>query len=690
MENLNQSSQSKPITQRLLERANDVQIKNCANRFSWIGGAILLGIAFSWLFSGFLGGAEVQRIPRYVLFSIFLLAAMICFLTAHLPSKASLSTKGIYLIIAFNTPLLFSSALIERIEVPVAFLSLVITILVSYLFLEEGRIVWIVLAGICIWLINMILGLFMPFIKIDYPACLIISSCLLVGSLTLFGILSIKQFIDWTQKKKLFALIISVTIVPATLISYAIPFIWDSATQSNEFHLSIFLISVISTLSGIGFIQSLTQPLSNLVRFSKELGIGNSPDHFISLSNDETGEIGQAINQLIEQNQLLMADLENRVRSRTADLAAQNQALISRIHQYQVISEVTRSISTTQDFETFLSTVTRLISERFNYYHVGIFLLNDSREYAVLRASNSEGGQRLLAKNHRLLVGQVGIVGYVTGTGNPRIAHDVGEDTVYFNNPDLPQTHSEMALPLRSGEKILGALDIQSTERNAFTEEIQQLFLILADQIAIAITNNILYEETAWILEETQNVYRQHLRQEWGKSIVNQSYLGYRYSDGATDKKDGFLIQSDIESKIQSNDGSTSKQPGQPSAVVIPIRLRGEEIGVIRLLENQSGQDWSEDELASVQSVADQIALSLENARLFEQTARRADRERKVIEITSKIRSTNDVQTMLQIALQELQSALNISRAQILLLEPQSSPNSGGDHTGNDLLPSGG
>ena len=153
----------------------------------------------------------------------------------------------------------------------------------------------------------------------------------------------------------------------------------------------------------------------------------------------------------------LIGNLEQRVAERT-------QALERRAIQLQAAADVGGTAARLRDLDELLRQVTRLISQRFGFYHVGIFLLDERGEYAVLRASNSEGGQRMLTRGHKLKVGQVGIVGYVTGAGEARIALNVGEDIQYFNNPDLPTTQSEMALPLIVGGRILGALDIQSSQ----------------------------------------------------------------------------------------------------------------------------------------------------------------------------------------------------------------------------------
>jgi putative methionine-R-sulfoxide reductase with GAF domain len=143
------------------------------------------------------------------------------------------------------------------------------------------------------------------------------------------------------------------------------------------------------------------------------------------------------------------------------------ERVAERTREIRTASEVARDSATIRDVDQLLDETVRLISSRFGFYHAGIFLVDAVGENAVLRAASSDGGRRMLARGHQLGVGKIGIVGYVTGTGNPRIALDVGADAVHFANPDLPETRSEMALPLRIGERIMGALDVRAPA-NAF------------------------------------------------------------------------------------------------------------------------------------------------------------------------------------------------------------------------------
>jgi len=136
----------------------------------------------------------------------------------------------------------------------------------------------------------------------------------------------------------------------------------------------------------------------------------------------------------------------------------------------------------------------------------------------------------MLARGHRLRVGETGIVGYVTSTGNARVALDTGSDAVFFNNPDLPHTRSEMALPFKVGPVVIGALDVQSKEPNAFAEEDISILSILSEQVGIAIQNSRQYEETRRALAESETLSRQFVRQGWQDFTKARNLAGIRHT----------------------------------------------------------------------------------------------------------------------------------------------------------------
>jgi GAF domain-containing protein/HAMP domain-containing protein len=445
--------------------------------------------------------------------------------------------------------------------------------------------------------------------------------------------------------------------------------------QNRLLILYIGLIGSLIAIVASMIAQAISNPILSLTRVAEKVTSGDLNAQSTLKSNDEIGSLSIAFNSMTAQLNDLIQSLEDRVNQRTEEISKQNEHLVIRSQQLKTISEVASSIAATQDIESLLTSVTHLISERFGYYHIGVFLLDDSKEYAVLRAANSEGGQRMLKRNHRLRVGQVGIVGYATGKGEPRIATDVGEDSIYFNNPDLPLTRSEMALPLKINREIIGALDVQSKKPHAFTPEDTELFEILADQLAIAIMNNNLYEETNRALDEMRSIHQRYLRNEWAALA---SYKKQNASVHFTQSM-GVQIGSpiSIDQKTISKSGmqiSSHPSASDPKLIItnltIPIVLRGETIAFIRLSQ-QSDQEimWSDAKIKTVTQIADQIALTLESARLLEQTLRRAERERKALNITNRIRSTNNFQEMIQIAVEEIKHELNVNQARVIIQE---------------------
>jgi len=338
--------------------------------------------------------------------------------------------------------------------------------------------------------------------------------------------------------------------------------------------------------------------------------------------------------------QELQKDLEKRVNQRTAELQ-------NRVEQLQTISQVSQTISGIQNLEELLPRISELISQRFGIYHTGIFLVDDQGENAVLQAANSEGGKNMLARRHHLKVGAQGIVGYVTSTGRARIALDVGDDAVYFDNPDLPDTHSEIALPLKVAGQTFGALDLQSTQPNAFGEEDIQTLSILADQVAIAIQNVRWFEQSRQATEEMDAAYRQMTGRAWQQVAAKKKVLGYEF-DGAAPKP-------------------ITEKTKDDSSLNIPLSLRGQTIGKLKLSALDPNRNWTEDELALAQAAAERTALTLETARLLEEAQRRASKEQIISEGSSRISAALDVESILQATAEELEHALNSSEVVIQL-----------------------
>ncbi len=424
------------------------------------------------------------------------------------------------------------------------------------------------------------------------------------------------------------------------------------------------LVGLFTLLALLGLTISRTlQPIGRMTQTVEAISAGDLNQRVEVSANNEIGILATAFNNMTAQLRDSIANLESRVTERTNDLTRSseelqqrsaelekfNQQVLSRTSQLQALAEVSRSIASINQLEILLPTVARVISEHFGFYHAGIFLVDENNEYAVFSAANSPGGQNMLERGHKLKIGQ-GIVGNVVSSGAPRIALDTGVDSVFLKNPDLPNTRSEMALPLRVGEQIIGALDVQSTEPQAFSDEDAEVLSILADQVSIAIQNARLFEETRRAATENQLLLQQYAREQWSSLIKSRKKIGYRYTGKVEELKEKIDL------------------PG-PVTAEVPISIRGQVIGTVAI-RSANQQGFNQDELDIIRAATERAAIAAENARLFEQTTERAERERKVSEITSKIRSTNDPNEMIQIALNELKQTLNVKDARILPYKP--------------------
>jgi GAF domain-containing protein len=376
------------------------------------------------------------------------------------------------------------------------------------------------------------------------------------------------------------------------------------------------------------------------------------------------------LNEVQEANRHLAeitGNLEQRVNERTLALETASQQVTRRAAQLQAITELSETIAQMQDLNAILPEATRLISEYFGFYHVGIFLIDGAHEYAMLQAANSEGGRRMLQRNHRLRLG-TGIVGYTAQTGNPRIALDVGADAVYFDNPDLPDTRSEAALPMKSHGETVGILDVQSKQAGAFTDEDLQILTTLASQVAISLENARLLTETRAALAQVQEVYDEFTRAEWSRTIAKVEQSGFRYNAGRIEMLDGAITSSEVMDAMRTGEvitGTADHAQENHNVIAVPVKVRGETIGVIHVESNDPSKTWLESDITMVAAVAERAAFAMENARLFQEARRRAAKEQAISEATVRISSAVNIENILHTTAEELERVLGGSEVLI-------------------------
>lgn len=425
----------------------------------------------------------------------------------------------------------------------------------------------------------------------------------------------------------------------------------------------IFAFLTIVAVSGIGWGEMsgvIVSPTSSLTSINSPIIISISviaitlvQRALINLLNESVIRAQASEKEVAERNLELEAfseGLEKLVQERTTELELARLLSERRARQFESISSIARAISSTRELDSLLTQITAVISKEFGHYHVGVFLLDEAREYAVLSATNSAGGQTMLARGHKLKVGETGLVGHATRTGKARIALDTGADAVFFNNPDLPETHSEITLPLRVGEEIIGALDVQSRDVNAFTRDDINTLTTLADQVSIAIQNARQFEETRKALKEADILSRQFVQTKWQQFTKTQKLAGILH----TGAKASLLYTGDIK-----GNGDESTNTGQLKArargahLSLPLKLRGEVIGSVDI-RAQENREWEQDELEIVTAIIERAALAMENARLLAESQKLAAKERTIGDISARISAKSDINELLRTAAQEL------------------------------------
>lgn len=318
----------------------------------------------------------------------------------------------------------------------------------------------------------------------------------------------------------------------------------------------------------------------------------------------------------IQTYHAIVLDEQERIRG------ALQKTVTSYALQMSVAAEIARATTSLLDLNELLSTSVELIRERFDFYYVGLFLVDEYRKWAVLRAGSGEAGKAMLRAGHKLAVADTSMIGWCIVHAEPRIALDVGDEAIRFQNPFLPDTHSEMAIPLISRGTVIGAMTVQSRRVAAFSAQDVEILRIIADQLGNAITNSRLFAEVQAHLEELQLSQRRYLRSAW--SEIAPTLPGYVYEHHT----DSFTPLDTAAPRLPEPTGSEAPHgppgdaPMAPAsmALTVPIALRDEVIGTLELYDAAGPRAWSADETDLVTEVVNQAALALENARLFEQT----------------------------------------------------------------------
>jgi GAF domain-containing protein/HAMP domain-containing protein len=433
-----------------------------------------------------------------------------------------------------------------------------------------------------------------------------------------------------------------------------------SRRATNLTILTAIAATILAILAAVIISRNLTQPLTSLTQTAEKIAGGNLGLRAETNRQDEIGALAVAFNSMTAQLRNLIGNLEARIADRTRQLQSRNEQLLA-------AADVGRSVTTILDAQQLMQRVVDLIQQRFDLYYVGLFLVDEKREWAVLNAGTGRAGQAMRRRGHRLRIGEDSMIGWSVFHDQARIALEVGAEEVRLKDPvraatsDLPDTRSEAAIPLRSRGQVLGAITIQSTKPGAFDREMIAVFQTMADQVAIALDNARLFSEAQQTIETAHQAYTELSHQAWLEKLRDRPLTFRRDTSGVTPL-----------ATTASGDGD--------SGLKIPIKIRDRVIGYINAQKRppsvaeisaekaqtlQDRPDWKPEEVNLLEAVVDQLGVALDSARLFEQTQYQAERERIVGEVSSRIRSSLDVQTIIQTAVREMRDALDLQDVEI-------------------------
>lgn len=347
---------------------------------------------------------------------------------------------------------------------------------------------------------------------------------------------------------------------------------------------------------------------------------------------------------IFEHNNYLAA--ESNINDLQVELESQKTALEKRVFQLRTASEISQTTSSILDQQLLLQKVADLIKDRFDLYYVGIFLIDEAREYAVLRYGTGEAGRRMMAAKHKLAVGGYSMIGWATQTRKSRIALDVGEEAVHFDNPLLPDTRSEMALPIASATTVYGAMSIQSTLVNAFDENDVLILQSVADSLSISLENAASFQKNQKALEDIRILNRAYLKQAWWDPLDVERNL-----------------------RMDFENPQAVESPINPNLIEIPLLLRDEKIGKINL--EIEGNELPSETQEFLKSLSSQTIVALENARLIEESHMAALQEQQLNTLSQQFSRASSIEEILKTAVIEFGKLPSIQEASISLVPPE-------------------
>lgn len=466
---------------------------------------------------------------------------------------------------------------------------------------------------------------------------------------------------------------------------------------------------VVAIVLALNVTRGIAAPLAELAENAAQIAAGNleaRPAAWVGQEKDEIGLLAQVFDAMRRQLRTLISGLEQRVAERTQEIETRSNYL-------EASTQVSQAIASILDPEHLIEEAAALIHERFDLYYVGIFLTEEGgageggvragdgggerapsaptvgggQRWAVLKAATGAGGQAMLGRGHRLPVslsataGETSMIGWCIANAQARIAQLAEADAVRLASPELPDTRSEAAIPLRSRGQVIGAISVQSRQVNAFDETRVAVLQTLADQLATAVDNARLFHASQSALEAERRAYDTISQAAWAEWLQSRPSFSVR-SDLSGIRLSRLIWNDEMEQALKQqrtiiidpppNGGERAAQDGEggTARLALPIQVRGAPLGVIEISKPASAGGWSEDEVTLLETIIEQLGVALDSARLYSETQKKADQERLVGEITAHMRQSLDVEAVLKTAIEDIYHNLGLENL-VIELSPQ-------------------
>jgi GAF domain-containing protein/HAMP domain-containing protein len=400
-----------------------------------------------------------------------------------------------------------------------------------------------------------------------------------------------------------------------------------SADTIADLQVRSILFTALALLLGIGYSyyasRSISDPVHELIQTFDRIEKGDLSARAPISATDELGIVTMQFNRMVTRLEKLQNQLEVQVAERTKQLTATN--------------ELGRVASSSLNPDQLLVNVMNLFRKQFDYYFAAIYLLDPSEKWAELREGTGEPGILLKQNHHRLEVAANNPVGRAIREKSSSIFRFESDARRRDDNQLLPYTRSVVAIPLMAGDRVLGALEVQSTKPDDFPPDVVDTMANMAGQVAIALENARLFQEAQHNILELRAIQQQYLVTGWSGYSGASEELEYAVGD----------------------ESDTAQR-----RIEVPISLRDQVLGQIKL---EGNAEWTPEQLSLVDAVATQAAIAVENARLVSESRQAAVRERMLADINSRIWSSATIDAVLQTAVRELGRRLDASRVTIEL-----------------------